>query len=425
MTTRRSRTCGTRLGGALMAVRTCGARIRSRRQRLEAIEGFTEDSGEGRWTIEDATAKDVPTPVITASLYERFSSRGNGDFAHSVLAALRNQFGGQPSGATAKKRAGPVTSGAGDRAARSDVDPRRQREPAHGRTGAPAGPPHDTRDLRRYGRLGTTQAAAGAVQPAHDGALPERFHLVGVSRREKENADYREECEQAIRQFSRRTPDPEVLKRLLEHVKYVPGTFDDERVYSKLEKVLDRFEERDGEPLDRAFYLSTAPSFFPVIVEALGKQGLDRHEQSRRARNHREAVRHLARGGARAQPARAGGVRGAAGVPHRPLPGQGDGPEHDGVPLRQRHVRATVEPQLHRPGADHRRGGHRHRHARRLLRPRWRAARPDPEPHAAAALPRSDGAAGQLHGGRGAQREGQGAAVDRRTGRGGDRADGG
>jgi 6-phosphogluconate dehydrogenase len=61
---------------------------------LKAIEGYTEDSGEGRWTIEEATAKDVPTPVITASLYERLSSRGNGDFAHRVLAALRNQFGG-------------------------------------------------------------------------------------------------------------------------------------------------------------------------------------------------------------------------------------------------------------------------------------------------------------------------------------------
>jgi 6-phosphogluconate dehydrogenase len=61
---------------------------------LEAIEGYTEDSGEGRWTIEDATALDVPTPVITASLYARFRSRGNGDFADRVLAALRNQFGG-------------------------------------------------------------------------------------------------------------------------------------------------------------------------------------------------------------------------------------------------------------------------------------------------------------------------------------------
>jgi 6-phosphogluconate dehydrogenase len=61
---------------------------------LAKIEGYTEDSGEGRWTIEDATAHDVPTPVITASLYARFRSRGNGEFADRVLAALRNQFGG-------------------------------------------------------------------------------------------------------------------------------------------------------------------------------------------------------------------------------------------------------------------------------------------------------------------------------------------
>ncbi|HLB22236.1 MAG TPA: hypothetical protein VK605_08985, partial [Solirubrobacteraceae bacterium] len=54
----------------------------------------TEDSGEGRWTIADAIAHDVPTPVITASLYARLRSRGNGDFADRVLAALRNQFGG-------------------------------------------------------------------------------------------------------------------------------------------------------------------------------------------------------------------------------------------------------------------------------------------------------------------------------------------
>ena len=61
---------------------------------LAAIEGYTEDSGEGRWTIADATAHDVPTPVITASLHARLRSRGNGEFADRVLAALRNQFGG-------------------------------------------------------------------------------------------------------------------------------------------------------------------------------------------------------------------------------------------------------------------------------------------------------------------------------------------
>ncbi|MEA2130783.1 MAG: 6-phosphogluconate dehydrogenase [Solirubrobacteraceae bacterium] len=62
--------------------------------KLAGLSGYTEDSGEGRWTIEDAMAKDVPTPVITASLYARFYSRGNGDFTHRVLAALRAQFGG-------------------------------------------------------------------------------------------------------------------------------------------------------------------------------------------------------------------------------------------------------------------------------------------------------------------------------------------
>ena len=113
---------------------------------------------------------------------------------------------------------------------------------------------------------------------ARDGALPERFQLVGVARREKAHEDYRKECEQAIRQFSRRPPDEDVLKRLLEHVRYVPGTFDEASVYTKLEEVLDGFEEHAGVRLNRLFYLSTAPAFFPVIVQALGKQRLDRHE---------------------------------------------------------------------------------------------------------------------------------------------------
>jgi len=61
---------------------------------LANIAPYVQDSGEGRWTIEDAIERRVPTPVITASLYERFSSRGQGAFAAKVNAALRNQFGG-------------------------------------------------------------------------------------------------------------------------------------------------------------------------------------------------------------------------------------------------------------------------------------------------------------------------------------------
>jgi 6-phosphogluconate dehydrogenase len=61
---------------------------------LAGLKGHVSDSGEGRWTIIDAIDYDVPTPVITASLYARFYSRGEGDYTHRVLAALRNQFGG-------------------------------------------------------------------------------------------------------------------------------------------------------------------------------------------------------------------------------------------------------------------------------------------------------------------------------------------
>jgi glucose-6-phosphate 1-dehydrogenase len=113
---------------------------------------------------------------------------------------------------------------------------------------------------------------------AHDGALPEHFRLVGVSRKEKAHEAFRKECEEAIRKYSRRTPDEDVLKKLLAHVRYVPGVFDDASVYTELGKVLDKFEEQAGEPLNRAFYLSTAPMFFPVIVEALGKSKLDHRD---------------------------------------------------------------------------------------------------------------------------------------------------
>ncbi|MGI8944906.1 MAG: phosphogluconate dehydrogenase (NAD(+)-dependent, decarboxylating) [Thermoleophilaceae bacterium] len=61
---------------------------------LARLEPYVEDSGEGRWTVEDSIDKRIATPVITTSLFERFSSRGQNAFAAKVNAALRNQFGG-------------------------------------------------------------------------------------------------------------------------------------------------------------------------------------------------------------------------------------------------------------------------------------------------------------------------------------------
>ena len=61
---------------------------------LADIKGWVADSGEGRWTVQDAMDHDVPAPIITLSLLARFSSRQDESYSAKVLAALRNQFGG-------------------------------------------------------------------------------------------------------------------------------------------------------------------------------------------------------------------------------------------------------------------------------------------------------------------------------------------
>jgi 6-phosphogluconate dehydrogenase len=63
-------------------------------EHLEKLRGYAEDSGEGRWTVEAAVSHAVPLPVITASLFARFSSRQDDAPAMKMIAALRNQFGG-------------------------------------------------------------------------------------------------------------------------------------------------------------------------------------------------------------------------------------------------------------------------------------------------------------------------------------------
>jgi 6-phosphogluconate dehydrogenase len=62
--------------------------------KLASLKPYVEDSGEGRWTVEDAVAKAVPAPTITAALFARFRSRRDNSFADRLLAELRNAFGG-------------------------------------------------------------------------------------------------------------------------------------------------------------------------------------------------------------------------------------------------------------------------------------------------------------------------------------------
>jgi glucose-6-phosphate 1-dehydrogenase len=103
---------------------------------------------------------------------------------------------------------------------------------------------------------------------AHEGALPERFNLVGVSRREQTDEEFRAFAREAITSFSRRPPDPTVLEGLLGRMQYLGFSFDDHEGYARLAVALAALDD-DGGKLNRAYYLSTAPEFFPVITQAI------------------------------------------------------------------------------------------------------------------------------------------------------------
>ena len=109
---------------------------------------------------------------------------------------------------------------------------------------------------------------------AHDGALPERFALIGVARSELDDAGYKDDVREAIERFSRRPADPTVLAAFLENVGYVAGGFEEDDAYVALAPRLDALDVDAGQALNRAFYLSTAPRFFGPIVEQLGAHGL-------------------------------------------------------------------------------------------------------------------------------------------------------
>ena len=109
---------------------------------------------------------------------------------------------------------------------------------------------------------------------AHEGALPERFALVGNARSEMTDEEFRELAIESVREFSRRPADEKVLAKLFSEVRYVSGSFDEDAVYDGMTTALDEFDEIVGLPLNRCYYLSTAPTFFPVIVDCLGRHEL-------------------------------------------------------------------------------------------------------------------------------------------------------
>ena len=314
---------------------------------LARLEPYVEDSGEGRWTVED-------------SIDKRIADAGDHHVAVRALLLARaervRREGERRAAQPVRRPRGEVAATDGHRRAAQPARPRassgcRSTRP-RSRSSGPSGDLAKRKLLPAHLQPRPRGRAARALQP--DRLLARRDDRRRVPRRSRR---------ESIQEFSRRETDAKVLDALLENVRYVTGSFDDDSVYEQLAKVNDEFDEEAGITFNRAYYLSTSPAFFSVIVGKLGEHGLDSHEDSEVRVVIEKPIGTQPGRGPGAQQGRARRARGGPGLPDRPLPGQGDGPEHAGVPVRQRPVRADLEPQLHRLRADHRGRGHRDRHA--------------------------------------------------------------
>ena len=255
--------------------------------------------------------------------------------------------------------------------------------------------------LRRHRRPGPQEAAAGrsttwptaaccpptsccSASPAGTGATATSRTLAKKAAKEHARTDWNEE----------------VWARLSGDIKFVPGSFDDDEAFDTLAKTLDELRESHGIKGNAAFYLSIPPSHVPDGAQADGAHRDGR--QRRSAGGWRRVVVEKPFGHDLASALELNelvdDVFTAAGrVPHRPLPRQGDRPEPDGAALRQPAVRAGLERQLRRLGADHDGRGRRHRRPGRVLRRHRRRPRRAAEPPAAAARADRDGGAGRVH----------------------------
>ena len=198
------------------------------------------------------------------------------------------------------------------------------------------------------------------------GLLPERFGVIGVSRAPttcpRSEDGPRGDRRPTLAPGSTRTPGRRSSRKL----EFLQGDFDDPELFEALAERLEA--TTPAGPTQRVFYLAVSPRFFAQIAKGAGGGRSGRRRRSADPADDREAVRARPRLGARAERRDVLRVRRVAGVPHRPLPRQGDGAEPPGAAVRERDPRADLEPPLRRPRPDHHGRGHRDRPPRRLLR---------------------------------------------------------
>ena len=238
--------------------------------------------------------------------------------------------------------------------------------------------------------------------------LPERFAVVGAARSEETDDEFRERMKEAVQEHARD--------------EFKPGGLGRARRRNALFDARSRRRTRRGQARQSARRARRGARHGRqprLLLRRPAERDRDARARDRRASlgqrlgaaDHREAVRPRPRLRAGAERADRRALHRARGLPDRPLPRQGDGAEHAGAAVRERHLRADLEPPVHRPRADHGRRVDRDRGPRRVLRAGRRDPRHLPEPPAPARRDHRDGAADRLHRRLGAQREGEGAEV--------------
>ena len=386
-----------------------GRAFKANGQDLEHLKGWVADSGEGRWTVQEAIDQDVPAPVITLSLLTRFRSRQDDSYGAKVLAALRNEFGGH----AVEDRVGRAMAHR-RRARRQANRPRPRRRPTSPSRRSPRRGPRTRRgrcascarraraSARRSAeaasRTSCARASASSACPtrailvlfgatgdlAHrkvipalyqlwrTNLLPHEFVLLAIGRRRVRRRRVPGRDPGVARGVQ---PRPAARRGGLAVVRRAdplppPRLRRPGRVRRRSRPRLDELDEEHGHARQPAV-LPRDPAVAVRRDRRPARPGRPRPRAPRRRLapgRHREAVRPRPRVGAAAEPRGRQGLPRVAGLPHRPLPGQGDRPQPAGLPVRQRHLRAALEPALRRPRPDH--GGRvdRHREPRRVLR---------------------------------------------------------
>src|SRR3984957_14896269 len=111
--------------------------------------------------------------------------------------------------------------------------------------------------------------------------LPEQFAIIGVSIEPYSTEDFRKRTTDDIKQFATGTVDMNSWDWFNQRLYYLPGDFDDAELYKKIEDMLGKVDVDQSTGGNCLFYLATSPTFFPVVVDQLGKAGLTRQDDGK------------------------------------------------------------------------------------------------------------------------------------------------